>query len=290
MSRAGNMASALVRVSDDPKPPPAWRSTGARRRRGAHVDERRSLRAGGSESGRLVDLWRRSRQPPLQAVRSDRSRQLQRPRGRVAIQDRRAGAAAGVQLPGHAAGDQRRALHGRRLAPRRRRARRRHGRDALDAPRGRRQARRRSAAAALRTRSRLLDRREGGADRLRDARLSDDRARCEDRPPGSRVRQGRRRRSQARHRSDDRSRDRRNRAACRADHRQGRHHRRRRTPAGRRAEEPEPRKGIYPRRTTRGPASGCGSSTPFRSAASSATRPGSRDPGSTRATSASGRR
>ena len=42
--------------------------------------------------------------------------------------------------------------------------------------------------------------------------------------------------------------------------------------------------------TTRAPASGCGSSTPFRSAASSATRRGNRDPGSTRATSASGRR
>ena len=40
---------------------------------------------------------------------------------------------------------------------------------------------------------------------------------------------------------------RRDRAACRADHREGRHHRRRRAPAGRRAEEPEPREGIHPR-------------------------------------------
>ena len=44
----------------------------------------------------------------------------------------------------------------------------------------------------------VLDRRQGGAHRLRDARLSDGRARREDGPARSRLRQGRHRRSEAR--------------------------------------------------------------------------------------------
>ena len=98
-----------------------------------------------------------TRYSPLDQINQ---RQLQQARGRVAVQDRRARSAAGVQLPVDAADGQRRRLLHRRLAPRRRRARRRHRRDAVDAQPERRQARRVRAAAALRTRARLLDRRQ----------------------------------------------------------------------------------------------------------------------------------
>ena len=71
----------------------------------------------------------------------------------------------------------------RRHAARRGRARCRDRRNAVDAqPRTRASAAGRPAA-ALGPRARVLDRRQGGANPLRHARLSADRARCEDRRP-----------------------------------------------------------------------------------------------------------
>ena len=102
-------------------------------------------------------------------------------RGRVALQDRQPRSAARVQSRRHAADGQGRALLDRRIAPRRRGARRRHRRAAVDAQRERRQARRSRAAPAVRPRAGLLDRRPRGANPLRHARLSARRARREDR-------------------------------------------------------------------------------------------------------------
>ena len=69
------------------------------------------------------------------------------------------------------------------IAPRGRRARCGHRRAAVDAQRGRGRARRGGAAAAVGPRPRLLDRRQRGAHPLRHARLPADRARREDRAP-----------------------------------------------------------------------------------------------------------
>ncbi len=185
---------------------------------------------------------------------------------------------------------QRRALHHRRLAPRGRRARRRDRRDAVDAPDRRRQARRGRAAPALGPRPRVLDRRQAGAHRLRHARLPDDCARREDRAEGPVVRQERHRRSQARE-WISRSISRPARSDCTptpiiakdvivvgAAHLPGS------MPKSRRHEK------GYIRGYDARPASGCGSSTPFRCAASSARRRGRTNRPPTPATSACGRR
>ena len=256
----------------------------------ADVHGRRAGGPGSPARRRMDDLRRRSRQPAVPAVRSDQPRQLQGPRSGLALQDGRPRAAAGVQFPVHAADGERRPVHDRRYAPRRRRARCGDRRDAVDAPRRRGQARRGRAAPAVGTRAGLLDRRPRGADRLRHARLPDDRARREDRPEGSRVRPQRRRRSQARDGPDDRSRDGRDRAARGADHLRQHDRRRRGAPAGRRARRAGTTRRATSAATTRAPASGCGSSTRFRRRASSATTRGSRTRGRTPATSASGRR
>ena len=92
-----------------------------------------------------------------------------------------------------------------------------------EGPRGQNAAR----SGAGRGVSLLVERRRiGPADHLRDARLPDDRARRQDRHPGSHLRRGRRRRPEARERSGARSRHRRSRpqrhAARRRRRRRGR--------------------------------------------------------------------
>ena len=142
----------------------------------------RGVRAGWRAKRRVADLRRRPRQHAVLAARSDQRGQLQQARGRLALQDRRARPAARVQLRVDAADGRRRRLRHRRHAPRRGRARCGDRRDAVDAQRERRQARRRGAAPAVGPRPRLLDRRpRTKPDHLRHARLSDARARREDR-------------------------------------------------------------------------------------------------------------
>ena len=170
------------------------------------------------------------------------------------------------------------ALRHRRNAPRRGRARRRHGRAAVDAPR-RTKA---SAASRRRASSRAAASPTGPTaatkpDSLRHARLSAGRARREDRRAGPGVRQERHRRSQARRRSGDRSRQGRDRPARHAGRREERRHRRRRAPAGQRRRRAGRTTKATSAASTSGPASGCGSSTPFRSPASSATTRGKSD-------------
>ena len=92
----------------------------------------------------------------------------------------------------------------------------------------------------------VLDRWQGRADRLRHARLSDDRARRENRRPYPGLRPERHRRPQAGHRSEA-GRSGRNRAARDAGHCQERRDRRRRAPAGRVAARPGERQGLRPR-------------------------------------------
>ena len=142
-----------------------------------------------TQTGRVADLRRRPREHALFSARSDQQRQLQQARGRVAVQDRRARPAPGVQLQVDAAdGRRRRLLHGRHAA-RRRRARRR--------------APARCCGCTARTKASAANRRRGNcraagsptgpqrrrarAHRLRHARLSDGRARREDRRPGRRA-------------------------------------------------------------------------------------------------------
>ena len=148
----------------------------------ADVHRRRAGGPGPPARRRMDDLRRRPGQPALLG-RSIRST------GTTSTSSRWPGAsrptprpAAGVQLPGDAADGQRRALLDRRHAPRGGRARCRHRRDAVDAQPQRRGQARRSRAAQLSGRG-LAYWTDGkrGADRLRDARLPDDRARREDR-------------------------------------------------------------------------------------------------------------
>ena len=93
------------------------------------------------------------------------------------------------------------------------------------------------AAAALGTRARVLGERQRQAHRLRDAGLSDDRARRAHRRSRRRLRRRRHRRSQREHRSAARSAERRDRFARDADRREERHHRRRRASDGREPDE-----------------------------------------------------
>ena len=127
-------------------------------------------------------------------------------------------------------------------------------------------------------------------DLLRHDRLSAGRPRREDRRAAQGLRRQRRRRSEEGQRSGARSDRRRSGVERRAGRREERRHRRRR--ASRRHGAAQ--QGRTPRATsaatTRAPASGCGSSTPFRSPASSATTPGSKSRGRTPATPACGRR
>ena len=74
---------------------------------------------------RVADLRRRPRQHTVLAARPDHQGQLQQARGRVAVQDRRARPAPGIQLQATPLMVERRRLLHRRHAPRGRRARRR---------------------------------------------------------------------------------------------------------------------------------------------------------------------
>ena len=91
------------------------------------------------------------------------------------------------------------------------------------------------------------------------------------------LRQERHRRSEAGERSGDRSGHRRDRPARRPGHRQGRHHHRRRAHRRVGAREHDKAARATSAASTCAPASGCGSSTPFRGRASSATTPGEDD-------------
>ena len=134
------------------------------------------------EERRVAELHRRRPRQPLFAARSDQRAELQRSRGRLALQDRQPRHAARVQARRDAADGQGRAVHDRRHAPRRRGARRGHRRAALGPPLPRRPARRRRAPSAFRPRPRVLDRRQGRRSHpLRHAGLSPHRARREDR-------------------------------------------------------------------------------------------------------------
>ena len=132
-------------------------------------------------------------------------------------------------------------------AARRRRARCRDRRAAVDAQRERGSARRGRAASALRPRPRLLERRQGGAHPLRHARLSARRARREDRQSRPRLRHQRHRRSEAEPRSDDRSALGRDRSSRDAGRRAQRGDRRRRAPVRRRADGQDQRQRLRPR-------------------------------------------
>ena len=198
----------------------------------------------GAPQRRMADLWRRSRQHPLRAARPDHARQLQRPRDRVAVQDRQPGPEAGVQLPVHAPHGQREALHDGRLPARRRVARPGHRGDAVDAQRARRRARRGGAPAAVRPRAGLLERREGRADPVRDTGLPPDRARREDRRPGCELRHARRRGPEAGQRPGDRPRHRRGGMAGRAGGCREHDHHRGGASGELRAEEQDERQGL----------------------------------------------
>ena len=196
----------------------------------------------------MAHLRRRPRQHALRAARSDQPGQLQEARGRVALQDRRARAAARVQPAVHAADGRRRAVFDRRHPSRRRCARCRHRRDALDAQPERRPARRGGAAAAVGPRTVVLERRPRRADPLRHAGLPDGRARREDRRARRRLRQERHRRSQAGLRSGAVDLDqRRGRPARGAGHRQGRRHHRRGVRDRRQSEEQDEHQGLRAR-------------------------------------------
>ena len=106
---------------------------------------------------------------------------------------------------------------------------------------------RQRAPAAFRPRTGLLDRRQGRTNPLRHARLPADRAGRQDRHSRRRLRQERRRRSEAGRRSGDRSGHRRGRAALDAGRREERRDRRRGALDGRSAEEQEEREGLRPR-------------------------------------------
>ena len=181
------------------------------------------------------------------AARSDQRRQFQEPRNRLAVQDREPRPAQGVSVRVDAADRQGRDVLDRRHAARRRRDRRGHRRDAVDAQRKRGPARPERAAAAVRTRARVLDRWPGRADSLRHARLPSGRARREDRQQDRRVRQGRHRRPEDGRRPGHRSRHRRGRAPRHADDRQRRRRDRRRPSSRRRAAGKDEREGIHPR-------------------------------------------
>ena len=183
------------------------------------------------EERRLDPLHGGRARHQILAARSDQRRQLQQARGRVALQDRQPRHPPRVQARRHAARDQGRALHDRRHAPLRRRARRPDRRADLVAQLPRRQPRRDRAAPVVRPRRVVLDRRQGRrAHPLRDDRLPPDRAQREDRRDDPVVRRGRRRRPEEGHGlrqgPADRPRDRRDRPALDADRRQGRRHRR----------------------------------------------------------------
>ena len=152
----------------------------------------------------------------------------------------------------------------------RRRARSGHRRAALDAQRAGRRARIRRAAPAVGPRPGVLDRRPRRTHPVRHARLPAHRAEREDRRPRAGLRHERRRRSQAGRRPGDRPDERRHRAPCDADGRQERRDRRRRGQDRRKPQELSEREGATSADSTSGPASASGSSTPFRSWASSA--------------------
>ena len=230
-----------------------------------------------------------TRYSPLDQINAG---ELQQAGGGVAVQDRQPRPAPRIQLPVHAADGRRRALHDRRHAARRGGAGRGHRRAAVDAPRGRRQARRGSAAAAVGTRPVLLDRRPHGPDPLRHARLPHGGARrARPASSGAVLRQGRRGRPEARGRPGDGPGDRATSACTRRriivkdidHHRRGAH---RGQPAG----EPPQRQGLRARLRRAHRQAACGSSTPFRGPASTATTPGSRARRNTPATPACGRR
>ena len=151
----------------------------------------------GCTEGRVAHVWRGSRQHAVFPARPDQRGQLQQARGRLEVQDRCARAAARVQFPVDAADGRGRAVHHRGLAPRGRRARRRHRRNAVDAQRERRRAWRGRTPAVVRTRPCVLDRRQRGAHPVRHSRLPARCARCEDRCAGRRFRHQRRRGSEA---------------------------------------------------------------------------------------------
>ena len=137
-------------------------------------------------------------------------------------------------LFGHTAHGRRRALHDGGHPPRRRRARCRDRRAALDARRGRRGARPERPAHRRGPGRRVLveRRRIGSTHHLRDARLPDDRPERQDRRAGWELRPRRRRGSEARQRSGSRSRHRGARPECHAA-RRGRRGGRRRRPSSR---------------------------------------------------------
>ena len=249
-------------------------------------------RPDGREERRMAFVRGRAGKHEILAARSNQQGQRQEPAHRVALQDRQPRPAPRLQHAVDADRGEQRDVRAGRHAPHRRRARSGERRDAVDVAHGRGQARRGRAAAGLGPRARLLDRRQRRrAHRHRHARLSPGRSSTR-RPacPVAVVRQERRRRSQDGDRSaGHRSRDRRHRPQLAAGARQQRHRRRRRAPARRRAARRRRTSRATSAATTCAPASVCGSSTPFRSLASSATTRGRTTRGRTRATPATGR-
>ncbi len=224
----------------------------------------------------MEDLWRRPRQPALLAARPDQQGQFLEAAGRLAAQHGCVRAAAGhlysatpLMVGGvlYTTVGTRRAVVALNAAT---------GEllwmHAEDEGRARpeRPAQRRGPGRGL-----LVERRRiGSTHHLRDARLPDDRPERQDRRAGCDLRPRRRRGSEARQRSGARSRHRRARPERHAARRGRRRGRRRRASGRPRPEDDAQREGLRARLRRARPASGCGSSTRFRSPASSATTPG----------------
>ena len=146
------------------------------------------------------DRMRATPEAPAMRRRPDHARQREEPPGRVELEVRQL---RRRQQRDDADHGQRRPLFHRRPAPERGCRQRRHRRNVVDVAARRRRALR-SGAAQGRPRRRLLDRWHERPDHHRDAGLPARRARRQDRHAGSRLRQGRRRRSLHAAGSDDR--------------------------------------------------------------------------------------
>ncbi len=204
--------------------------------------------AGGArQRQRVAVLRRRPGEHEIPAARPDQRRQLRQAGTGLALPHRQPRPASGTAPRGDAADGQRRPLYVRRQPAVGRRDRRGHRRAALGAPRGRRRARRLGAASMVRPRRVVLDRRPRGTDSLHHGGLPPGRARRQDRQPDRLLRQERRRRSEARGRSDDRLDEGRDRHSIGAGHREGRRADRRVVPRRHDAALPEGLQGLRPR-------------------------------------------
>ncbi len=195
----------------------------------------------------MAHLRRRPGQHALLAARSDHARQFQEPADRVAVQDRQPGSPPRIQPRVHAFDGEGRPVRDGWHQARRRGAESGHRRAALDALRRRGPARRSSPSATFGTRARVLERWQAGADSVRDTGLPAQGAGCEDRRAGGGLREGWRRRSEARERSADGPDHRRDRAPRGTRSRGRRHRHRRRTLVGRHSQEQEKRERLRAR-------------------------------------------